>query len=174
VSSVEDLKTRNRPLPKGLPATVILPSPPEGSRLRTEPIPSRESKDAEGSARLPQVAPALPQATEDLSGQLLRESYTTGRNLPFPVPDTITLDRPGPQREPSRPTRPRVRQPLTHPRPWPPRPAHNIRPASALRHPSRAKPRARSRAAPLAAHAHMHTHRPARPRSPTKFFSAFD
>lgn len=72
-------------------------------------------------------------------------SHTPQASAP-PAASAVALDRPGASRGATGPARLTARRLLTHPQPQPPRPAHNIRPAFRLRHPSRAKPRARSRA----------------------------
>lgn len=106
------------------------------------------AKDVKGSACSPRSPLLGPKLHRTCQASSRWEPYTAGRG-------TVALDRPGASKGVTGPARLVARPPLTHPRPQPPRPAHNIRPAFQLRHPSRAKPRARSRAAP-AAHAHMH------------------
>lgn len=143
VSGVGDLEAEPAPAP-GLPATPLLPSLSKGTE-RTKsgwPRMSRAAHAPPGSLLLG------PKVHRTCQASSRWESYTAGSG-------TVALGRPGASRGVTGPARLIARPPLTHPRPQPPRPAHNIRPGFRLRHPSRAKPRARSRAAP-AAHAHMH------------------
>lgn len=147
MSGVEDLEAEPAPAPE-LPATPLLLSPSKRSRLRTEPTKTGWPKDVKGSACSPRSPLLGPKVHRTCQASSRWDSYTAGRG-------TVALDRPGASRGVTEPARLIARPPLTHPRPQPPRPAHNIRPAFRLRHPSRAKPRARSSAAP-AAHAHMH------------------
>lgn len=146
-SGVEDLEAEPAPAPGSLAA-------PKRFRLGTEPTRSEWP-------RMPRAALASPGRLRlaPSSGGPVRPapagSPTPQASAP-PAASAFALDRPGASREATGPARLTARRPLTHPQPQPPRPAHNIRPAFRLRHPSRAKPRARSRAAPPAAHAHMH------------------
>lgn len=141
VSGVGDIEAEPAPAPR-LPCHSIMPSPPKIFGLGTEPTRSQWPR----TPRAAHAPPGRPRLAPSSGGPV--RPVPAGSPIPQaavpPVASTVALDRPGASRGGTGPARLTARRPLTHPQPQPPRPAHNIRPAFRLRHPSRAKPRARS------------------------------